>query len=80
MNYLVEVKSNEPGQKIYLLGATRVVLTKKASQYRAELTDEEHRIRAEEIDIVLDSLFDSHQPVTITMQPGRQHVTIIGQA
>jgi hypothetical protein len=80
MNYLVEVKSDEPGQKVYLLGATRVVLTKKDGQGTAELTDDEHRIRAEEIDIVLDTLFDSHQPVTITMQPGRQHITITGQA
>lgn len=80
MNYLVEVKSEEPGQKVYLLGATRVVLTKKAGQGTAELTDEEHHIRSEEIDIVLDTLFDTHQAVTITMQPGRQHITITGQA
>lgn len=79
MNYLVEVES-ENGKTVYVLGATRVVFTKKDGQGLAEMSDEEHRIRSEEIDIVLGKLFDQHAPVTIEMQPGRQQVKISGRA
>lgn len=78
MNYLVDVSSEHPelGTEVYKVGNTFIVVTRKANQVTADLSNRHHRIRSEEIDLTLTKLFSDFDNYVITLNKERRHVII----